>query len=508
MDGSAGGVARVHAPVPRDAAEVARPQVGRRLVDLLVREPFVVLVVALDALILTFWIPDHVRSDTWLALLGGRLVDAHWLPRHDTLTIWPHGAAWVDQQWLGQVLLYWLHAAGGLRLLLLAHVAVLVGVFAAALVLARRSGASSRSVALVGVLGLFVALPNSAARTQSLAYVLFVTLCWLLMSAARRPSSRVFLALPLLVVWANVHGSALLGAGLAVLWAVAELVRAGRRRDAAAARVRALALAVAAPLCLLVSPYGSGVVGYYHDVLGAGAFRDLVTEWQATRFPDQWPFFLLALPSLWLVARKPRTLSLFEHLALVFLLLAALDAVRNLVWFALFAIMVVPRALDAVWPVGDAPVRRRPNLVLSVGGLVLVVAAFAVAAARPAGWYSRSYPRGALEAVASAAAADPSLRVFSNESFSDWLLWNDPALAGRVAFDARFELLSSAQLHSIARFRSQGQGVSLAPAAGYRLLVLDPGTERRAIRDVLAEPGARALYRDSHVEVLLRQGRS
>src|SRR5713226_5542152 len=42
------------------------------------------------------------------------------------------------------------------------------------------------------------------ARAQSLALVLFVALIWLLIADARKQSRRVFLALPLLVVWANV----------------------------------------------------------------------------------------------------------------------------------------------------------------------------------------------------------------------------------------------------------------------------------------------------------------
>ena len=55
------------------------------------------------------------------------------------------------------------------------------------------------------------------ARAQSLALVLFVSLVWLLVADARRQSRRVFLSLPLLVIWANVHGTAITGASL-VVW--------------------------------------------------------------------------------------------------------------------------------------------------------------------------------------------------------------------------------------------------------------------------------------------------
>jgi hypothetical protein len=504
MNGSVGGVAHVSTPVGADTAAEAIPRGRSRAAEFLAREPFVLLALAVDALALTFRLPDLVASDTWLALVSGRSVSTHWLPRHETLTIWAHGVTWVDQQWLGQLLFYWIHAAGGFRLLLFMHAAVLVAAFALALDFSRRSGASARSVGLMAAIAVFVAFPNSAVRTQAFAYLLFVPLFRLLASEARMPSRRVFLALPLLVLWANVHGSAALGAGLVVVWAVSELVRARLRAGAGRLRVRAIALAVAAPLCLLASPYGSAVPGYYRHILSSGAFRDVVAEWRPTTFPDQWPFFVLALAALWLAARKPKRLSLFEHLALLCTLVAGLDGLRYIAWFALVAVMVVPRALDDVWPAGRAPLRRRINLALSLGALAVFVGAFVLAAARPSGWYTHGYPRGAVDAVAAATARDSSLSVFANEGYADWMLWKLPRLSGRVAFDARFELLSAEQLRAISHFRNQNSTDWLDSANGYRLFVLDPRSEEPAIRAVSNEVGTRQLFRDNRVAVLLR----
>jgi hypothetical protein len=389
-------------------------------------------------------------------------------------------------------------------LLLLVHAIVLVTAFTLALTFALRTGASARSAGLIGVAALIAALPNSTVRTQAFAYVLFVGVFWLLASDALRPSRRVFVVVPLLILWANVHGSAVLGAGLVILWAVAERVRLGRRADAWRARGRALALAAAAPLCLLVSPYGLALPGYYQGVLGSGTFRDVVSEWHPATFPEQWPFFVLAVAALWLAGRSRAKLSLFEHLALLVMFFGALDTLRSIVWFALVAAMVVPRALDGAWPTGSAVLRRRVNLGLALGSLLVLVAAFAAAAAHPKGWYARDYPQGAADAVSQAATHDPSLRVFANEAYADWLLWKVPALAGRVAFDARFELLSSRQLQSIAHFRDRTTQDWVHAADGYRLLVLDTAAERPTVRYLLRRRATSILYRDRHVAVLLR----
>src|SRR5205809_967223 len=79
---------------------------------------------------------------------------------------------------------------------------------------ARRAGASPRSVALVALLPLCVAPWVLQLRTQTLALPLFVAVYGLLAADSRRPSLRVWLVFPLLVLWGNLHGSVVLGAML------------------------------------------------------------------------------------------------------------------------------------------------------------------------------------------------------------------------------------------------------------------------------------------------------
>src|SRR4051794_25022451 len=93
MSGPAG-AARVGAP-GRPSVATHRSWSRSRLVESLEREPFVLVVLALDALIVSVLLPYLVRSDTWLALVGGRRVWEHGLPHHDTLTVWSHGVSWV-----------------------------------------------------------------------------------------------------------------------------------------------------------------------------------------------------------------------------------------------------------------------------------------------------------------------------------------------------------------------------------------------------------------------------
>jgi hypothetical protein len=160
--------------------------------------------------------PLRLRQDAWLALVDGRYVAAHGLPSHDPFGVLTHGVRWVDQQWLSQLALYGIDRLGGLALYSGVTALLAIGTLALAIAAARRLGGQERHVMLVLPLaGVLYCAGALAIRTQSLAYPLFLATLWLLVYEARRPSARrIYLVLPLLLLWGNLHGSAALGAGV------------------------------------------------------------------------------------------------------------------------------------------------------------------------------------------------------------------------------------------------------------------------------------------------------
>ena len=178
----------VTAPAPRTGI------VGRwtaRVVAWSLGEALLFPVVALYVVSLALSLPRELYSDSWYAILGGHEIVHHGFPSHDTLAIWTHGRAWVDQQWLGQLFFYGLFAAGGVKLALLGHVFAAGSAFVLAIVVARWRGASMRSVCWIALPAVFLLMWGSwNARAQSLAFVLFVAVVWLLIADARAPSAR------------------------------------------------------------------------------------------------------------------------------------------------------------------------------------------------------------------------------------------------------------------------------------------------------------------------------
>ena len=405
------------------------------MLDIRARRPAFLLPAMALAVALLGLLSHEMSPDGWYALLGGDLIVHHGLPSHDWLTVWGHGRRWVDQQWLAQLAFYGLYAFGGLRLALLVNALVVVASFSGALVAARARGAGESALLLVAIpAAAAVGLSSYALRPQTLALPLFVALLSLLVDDSRRPSLRVFLVLPLLVVWANIHGSVTLGV-LLVLLAVA--CASWRERKV---RPRNAGLAVASIAAALASPYGVHLLGYYHAILFNGQFAQYVPDWMPTTLgPTTLAFYVLAFLTLFAIGRHPTSLTLFERVTLVLLLLLSIQAIRGITWFSFASVIIVPSALRPVWTV--AACAAAPAFAAAA---VALLGTAAVALIQPGHRFESGYP--ASIAAATRAAAGSNAKVFANGAYSDWLLLREPALRGRVAYDARFEVLPRGRL--------------------------------------------------------------
>lgn len=462
-------------PVPGSTA-------WRHIRRVLEEDCFVLLALSLTITAVVIAAPvSMIVPDTWLALVDGRWIAQHGLPHADQLTLWSHGVHWVDQQWLGQLSFYGLARLGGVKACVTAALALDALALAGAAFAARRLNASSSSVALAALIPIVVGPWLLQARTQSLALPLFVGVYALIVADARARSRRVYLAVPLLALWANMHGSASLGALVLALYGALELVRR---------RLRGAVLALGAPVALLASPYGFDLVGYYHTMFVSSPLRHYVQEWEPTRLDSGTaPFYVLALLSLYLLGRRGGSVSLFERLALPLFGVLGFLAARNTIWLGLACAVSLPTLIDgALGPSLElTPGMRRLNRFLSVGALGLAGVVAATMLSRPTSVLLGRWP--AKGAAAVAAAAGPRGLVLADDVHSDWLLWEQPRLSGRVAYDVRFELLSSRRLAALQAFRN---GRRPAVAAPFRVLTFANAADARAL-----DGGRKTTYRST-----------
>jgi hypothetical protein len=342
-------------------------------------------------------------------------------------------------------------------------------------------------------------------RTQGFAYPLFVATLWLLAAEARRPTRLRWLAtFPVLVIWANLHGSVTLGVGIAVIYGATVLASGYRAAGVRGLRgPRGLAFVLGAPLALLATPYGLAIVHYYRVTLFNPGFGKLVTEWQPVT-----SYTILAIPllalifgTLWALGRSGRRTPAFDQLVLAVLALGAIDAVRNITWFGLAVMVLLPATITQLRP--DAPQglrRARVNVALALAAAGLAAIATVAVLARPTSWFDSAYPQRGVSTIERIVAARPRTKIFADVRFADWLVWEDPALAGHIAYDTSLENLTDAQLQSLSSLTADhGPGVpgTLAP---YTVLVLYPNASNRATnRILLARRGVKLVLRTKKV---------
>ena len=458
----------------------------------------VVLLAGFGLIFLLIFPPALLVNDSWLTLMTGREVIENGLPTVDELTVYGMGSRWTDQQWGAQVFMYGVYSLGGFALLSILACVFVVGAFTLAAAASRSLGAGPRAIWLLFLPVLISAALGWSIRAQMLTLPLYTGLLWLLATQARRPSNLVWISLPMLVLWGNLHGSAALGAMLVMLLGVYELVRMRGRTW-----LRSVGLIALAPLAILATPYGPVTTArYYHLLLVDPPFAGQVTEWQ-------WPapasntaaFYVLMALAIPIVVWGRKRLTVFDLAVLGLTLLGALTAIRGIPWFAFACMVFVPvaigRGLESRKP-GEP--RRGLNLGISVGLAAANVVAAGALFLRSDAFFEDYWPNEPADAIA--AELRPGDRVFVPDRFSDWLLWKIPELRGRIAYDVRFEVYDRDFFERLGDYNwEQGDWKSFAD--GYRIVVVDE-TNRSHTADFLEEPGTRVIYKGDEVTVIAR----
>ena len=427
-----------------------------------------------------------MTADSWLALVGGREIAEHGLPARDQLAAVTAGRRWIDQQWLGQLTLYELYRLTRGAFPLVLSLCAVLSMFVAAR-LGRRASTDRATAGVCLLASLSFLVPAAQPRTQSLAYPAFVVLLALLLRPPRTWAVRVGV-IAVIALWANLHGSVLLGAAVASV---------GWLQEVRSHRLRTAALVGATWLATLCSPYALGLPSYYRSTVTNSAFAEVLTQWQPLALSVRaLPIWLLIGATVWLIGRRRKPLWSLEPAVLVIVVLLTLHSVRTSSFLALAAIALLPRLAR------HEHGKRAPSLAAAPVALAsFAIGALLTTAAVTHARFSPYDPRAAASAVSAAHGGT----VFTPLELGDWLLWMRPGLRGRVSADARAELLTEAELRQYARL---WKGLDGSPplTAGYRVVLLSPTDERWLVRRLLTGPVQfDVVYRDRKLVVLARR---
>jgi hypothetical protein len=397
-----------------------------------------------------------------------------------------HGQTAAVQQWLADWLSYQAWRLSGYQGLAMLNAVVLASAYAllAGLMRSRRmSGPVAISFASFAAVSAFTLI---FIRAQTMALPLFCAMLWVCASDRRRDAIRwpVLALLPLLAVWANIHGSVVLGAFLACVYLLSRAASMARRRVWRSA-VLYMALALVVSLTPFATPYGFGIAHYYSEFLGNPAMRAADYEWDRPAFPEL-AFFQFAIPLVlalastalaWSRGRRP---SWALVAAVVITGLAAALAIRNGVWLGITAALLIGETAGAWMP--TRLMTRSFACGLFALGVVLAVGGLARLALQSSEGYERLAPVAAIDATASYADAHPCAAILADNLSVSALLWMHPGLIGRVGYDGQLEAYSPSALMRWVNFEAPAPTGPLSAAEPYRVLLAANGTAPLAAR--------------------------
>ncbi len=400
---------------------------------------------------------SHTKADPdlWGYLAFGRLFWTHsGFPYFDVFAYVPTLKPWVYHEWLTGVLFYPLYRTlGGSGLQIFKYV---LGLATAGITYctARRRGADLLPIAII----LFISLPGlspgySPVRAQVFTYLFFAVSLYLLETARLSGNHRrLWLLVPIQMVWCNLHGGFLAGLGLILLYALGEALS---RRPF----WTYLLWLLLAGLATLVNPYGLQYWVYLAKAVTMP--RPEITEWlsmfaaykQGILASTAFLYFLILIVVAVLLVCWRRWREISPGLVMLVTLFLGVRHGRHIVFFVLAFAAYMPLLLTAFF----RELKTRPEVIpwtrrlggkIPALGVIFLIVFFAYrfgsrnpfnlkfpSEPNPAGKFEIYYPVGAVNYLQQRGLSGKLLVYFNWGEYCLWKLYPQC----HVAIDGRYE---------------------------------------------------------------------
>jgi len=282
--------------------------------------------------------------DTYSHIALGRwILEHHTVPTTDPFSATLRGTHWVAFEWLSQTIFALAYSIGGwtgVVALTSAAVAAAFGLLARFLLREWQPNA-----VLIAVLcAMLLTSPHMLARPHILALPVMVGWIATLIRAVDTRSCPPWYLLPLMMLWANLHGSFTFGLAMIAPIACDALWRAPHSARLSVARQWAL-FAVLALGAACLNPYGPEAILVTFRTVALGAALTVVTEWRSQDFTHLGAFEIILLAAFGLTLYRGVTLPLLRIVMLLGVLHLSLSQVRHADLLGMLAPIFLARPL-------------------------------------------------------------------------------------------------------------------------------------------------------------------
>lgn len=362
---------------------------------------------------------------SWHLAAGEFILRTGSVPHVDPFSFTFLGKPWTAHEWLAELVMaaaFRLGSWSGLALLTAAAVSGLMLIVGLEL---RRRVSPQRAIALLAILFIILA-PGILARPHVLAWPLLGGWVLLLMRAREAGSAPSHWAASPMLIWANLHGSFVLGLLIAGAFGLEALIESEDRKRAFVGWAK---FGMACLAFSLLTPHGVEGLLFPLDVSSMKSLP-LIAEWRPTSLAKDKLFLTAVAATLMLLFYFRPRISPVRLVMLGALLYLALAHARHQPVLAIVATLLLTHALaPARAPQGSGPRISSSSLISACIGFALVGAVrIAVPLDRPDG---SSYPISAISSIPSGLRSAP---VFNGYNFGGPLILHGikPFIDGRA----------------------------------------------------------------------------
>lgn len=454
----------------------------------------------------------------WHLKTGEYIVTTQTIPRTDFFSFTYVGAPWVTHEWLVQVAMYLLYQAGGFGALVILFALLAAAAFG--LVYLRCEG-RPYVAAFVVLFAAVAAAPFWGARPQTASLLLTSAFLFVLDRYRRTNQWQVLVWLaPLMLVWANSHGSFALGAFLILVYLIGAGIekRVRWNADNVPPPPRLLPLVLILVVCLAliaVNPNGLGLYPYPLQTLASSVIQTYIQEWQP---PDLvsiaiLPFALMLVLTMGALAAARRRLDFTTILLLIGFTLVSLRAARQIsIWVliaapALASALVGWRDLLPAWvsfqPARPTPRQRVLNTVLLVLFAWLAVARLVSVIGEQAQAERRFFPVSAVDWLEQNKVQGP---IYNQYEWGGYLIWRLYPRE-RVFIDGRSDLYSLNGDFVVREYLKAFTGSSdwQEPLERYQVRTVLVAPDAPIAARLRARPDWQARYQDAGAAIFTRK---
>jgi hypothetical protein len=407
---------------------------------------FVLILFSLVARQIEFFDPDF----WWHLKTGQHIVETKSIPHQDIFSFTKSGSEWITHEWLSETAMYTVYRAGGWGwLVVLFSTTITLSLW----LVFRRCECHPLIAMGATLLGAAAANPVFGVRPQMISFLLVSIYLAILGQYSRTgKGNRLWLLVPLMALWVNLHaafpvGLALIGLAGAGLLLDGYFARRGFAEIVS--QLKPLAMLLAA--CVLVvplNPNGLRLFTYPLETLNSAPMQAYILEWASPDFHQAGfqPLALLIIAAVLLLAVSPKRPRPSDLLFLAVFCYGALRSGRHIPFFALVAIPIIAEhgwSLISAGPVGQWLSKSETSTGSKKTVQIVMIAVLALASLKQVTALVKFRPDEAAQKFPVAAvdflrSNHPTGPLYNSFNWGGYLIWTLPEMP--VFIDGRADV--------------------------------------------------------------------